>query len=118
MQHDAAFGVPDPDAEFWQSFPQGAHLLSNTISSASAQLRLLHQNRDRGGEQHPQMVGEEARATGAGELRSIVLLLDPALDFASAAVDLLVEVLWRAFQNRHDQALVVLTLPQLSCCGL
>src|SRR3989442_8407864 len=46
---------------------------------------LLHQHVSGGGQQHPQLVGEEARAAGAVDFKSVMQLFYPVLDLGAAA---------------------------------
>src|SRR5690348_4384813 len=86
MQHDAAHRALDAATELEQPFAQGADLRSGARSALSAEAQLLHQNVGGRGEQHPQLIGEEARAAGAVDLEPMMQLLDAILDLSATAV--------------------------------
>jgi hypothetical protein len=72
---------------------QGRYLHSGVAGPGQVQSHLLHQHIRRRGQQHPERVRQEARATGPADLHSVVQFLDPILDFAPLTVGLLVNPL-------------------------
>src|SRR5207245_300151 len=108
MQHDATHRALDSRAEFEQTFSQGADLSTCTLAVAGHQAQLLHQHVSGGGQQHPQLVGEEARAAGAVDFKSVMQLFYPVLDLGAAAVDLLIQPPRRTLEIGDDEARVVL----------
>ncbi len=80
VQHDAPHRGLDPGAEFHQMFAQGAELGRAERGARSAQAQLLVEHVGGSGQQPPQLVGQEAGATGAVDLQAMVQLLDPILN--------------------------------------
>jgi Ca2+-binding RTX toxin-like protein len=110
MQHYPAYGALDPDREFEQLLAQRAHLSTRELPDSGVQAQLLPQHIGGSGQQNAQLVGQKARAARTINLQSMVQFLQAILNLAASAVDLLVQVSWRAFQVGHDEALVVLRL--------
>ena len=90
MQDDAADRADDLDAELEQPVPQPRHLGSGARGVRGAQPQFLHQHVGRRSQQHAELVGPEPAATRAVDLQAIAQFLDPVLDVAAAAVDLVV----------------------------
>jgi len=65
MRHHAAHRAFQPHAELEQAFTQGAHLRPRTGGTGRLQAQLLEQHVGGCAQQHPQLIGPEARATGA-----------------------------------------------------
>ena len=65
MRHHAAHRAFQPHAELEQAFTQGAHLRPRTRGAGCPQAQLLEKHVGGRGQQHPKLIGPEARATGA-----------------------------------------------------
>ena len=110
MQHDAPYGGLDPGTEFHQMFAQGVDLGRAERGACGPQAQLLEEHVGGGGQKPPQLVSEEAGATGAVDLESVVQLLDPILDVGAGAVDHFIQMLWRLLEVGDHEARVVLWL--------
>ena len=91
MEDDAADRDDDVDAQFEQPLAQPGHLGACIGGARGAQAKFLHEHVRRGGEEDPQLIRPEAAATRAADLEAVVEFLDPILDIATGAVDVLVD---------------------------
>ena len=80
------------DADLEQFESQRRDLRPRPGGAAGREAQLLQQHVGRGGKQHAQLIGEEARAAGAVE-RDVEQFFDPILDLTTLAVDALVDPL-------------------------
>jgi hypothetical protein len=72
--HDqAANRAHDASAQLQQAFPQRPNLSSRTAGVRGVQAQLLHQHVGGGGQQDAELVGPEAAATGAVDLKIVQL---------------------------------------------
>lgn len=74
VQHDASHRALHPGAEFLQLFAQGADLSGSERGARGPQPQPLVEHIGGGGEQPPQLIGEEAAATGAVDLQAMAAL--------------------------------------------
>ena len=72
MQYHTVYRAFQPHAEFEQAFPQGAHLRPRTRGAGRPQAQLLEQHVGGRAQQHPQLIGPEARATLLGAVRRVI----------------------------------------------
>ena len=119
MQDEAADGADDVDAELEQPIAQPHHLGSGTRGARRVQPQFLHEHVGCGGQKNAQLVRPESAAARAVELQ-VLEFLDPVLDVATGAVDLLVEKTRRLPHVRHHEARVVprLAVPETDDFGL
>ncbi|HWF97753.1 MAG TPA: hypothetical protein VN691_01090, partial [Steroidobacteraceae bacterium] len=69
--------------ELDQPLTQRARLGTGAVASPGEEAQLLHQDISGGSDEHAKLVGEEARAAGAVDLKAVVKLLDPVLDLTA-----------------------------------
>jgi len=108
MQDEAAHRDHHARPELDEVLAQGGDLGAGTGGAGGAQPQFLHQHVGGRGEQHPELVGPEARAAGAADLQTVVQFLDAVLDLAALAVDPLVHAAGGLPQVGDDEAGVVL----------
>ena len=108
MQYHTAYRAFQPHAEFEQAFPQGAHLRPRTRGAGRPQAQLLEQHVGGRAQQHPQLIGPEARATGAIDGQAVVQFFDAQFDVRTLAVHSLIDPLRNPAQVRDHEARVVL----------
>ena len=113
MQDEAADGADDVDAELEQPIAQPHHLGSGTRGARRVQPQFLHEHVGCGGQKNAQLVRPESAAARAVELQ-VLEFLDPVLDVATGAVDLLVEKTRRLPHVRHHEARVVQAAPLIA----
>ena len=68
MQYHAARRDGHSGAKFQQPFAERPYLGASTVGAGGSQAQLLHQHIGRGGQQHAELVGPEAAATGAADM--------------------------------------------------
>jgi hypothetical protein len=66
----------------------------------------LHQRVGQRRQQQPELVGDEARATGSGAEQIELRLLDPVLDLAAPAVQMVIQLYRIALEVGDDEARV------------
>src|ERR1039457_2750311 len=96
MDDDASCRNQHPSAELQQTFAKHANLGAGASGASGPQAQLLHQDICGGGEQDAELVGPEAGATGAVDLK-VVQFLDAVFDVAALAVELFVNPLGTLF---------------------
>ena len=95
---------------FKQSLAQGGHLRAREAGAGRAASQLLHEHVGGGGQQHPQLIGQEARAAGAVDLKPVMQFFYAVLDVGAGAVDLLVQPPGSALEIGDDEARIHLRL--------
>ena len=101
VQDDATHRAHHLDAELEQPVAQPGHLRTGARGAGGAQPQFLHQHVGRGRQQYTQLVRREILATRAVDLQGLQFL-DPVLDVAPRAVDLLVDEARRLPQVRDE----------------
>ena len=107
MQDDPADGAHDLHADRDQGLPQPRDLGAAERGPVGAELQLLTQDERRGRQGDAQLVGPEARATGAPEGEGEFQFLEAILAVAAGAIDVGVDPLGRLPQIGDDKARVV-----------
>ena len=107
---DATGGGDNLHADLQQAVLEGPDLGSGTGSVRSVPAQFLHQDVGRRGQEDAELVGEEARATGAIDLKAILEFLDSVLRVTAGAVDPLVQPAGCLPEVGYDEAGVVLRL--------
>src|SRR5450631_266503 len=110
VQHDAPHRRVYPGAEFQEVFAQGADLGGSEGGARGAQTQFLVEHVGGGAQQTPQLIGEEAAATGAVDLKAVMQLLDPIFDVTAGAVDRFIQMPGRLPEVGDHEARVVLRL--------
>jgi hypothetical protein len=108
VQHDAPHRRLYPGAELQEVFAQGVDLSRPEDGARGTPAQLLVEHIGGSAEQTPKLIGEEARATGAIDLKSVVQLFNPILDVTSGAVDRFVQMSGRVRKVRDHEARIVL----------
>jgi hypothetical protein len=73
--------------------------------------QLLHEDVGGGGQEDPELIGQEARAAGAIDLQAVFELLDAVLDVSALAVDPFVDPAGRLAQVGDEEAGIVFGTP-------
>ena len=87
MQDDPADGAHDLHADRDQRLPQARDLRTAERSPVHTELQFLKQDERRRRQGDAQLVGPEARATGAPEGEGVFEFLQPILTIAAGAID-------------------------------
>lgn len=109
MQHHAAHRDDHAGRPASAPVPAASRPEASAVGVSGAQAQLLHQHVGCDGQQHAELIGPEMDGTGAVDLKN-VRFLDPVLDFAALAVDLLVKPLRTLCHVGNDEARVVFGL--------
>ena len=107
MQDDAADGAHDLHADRDQGLPEPRDLRAAERGAVGAQLQLLTQDEGRRRQRDAQLIGPEARATGAPEGEGVFEFLQAILAIAAGAIDVGVDPLGRLPQIGDDKARVI-----------
>ena len=107
MQDDPADGAHDLHADRDQRLPQPRDLRAAERGAVRAELQLLKQDEGRGRQRDAQLIGPEARATGAPEGEREFQFLEAILAVAAGAIDVGVDPLGRLPQIGDDKARIV-----------
>src|SRR5665213_2970229 len=110
VQDNAPHGRLYPGAELHEVFAQGADLSGSEGGVGGPQTQLLVEHVGGGAQQPPQLIGEEATATGAVDFQTVMQLFDPILDVPAGAVDRLVQMPGGVFEVGEHEARVVFGL--------
>jgi hypothetical protein len=81
MQHDASGRNDHPGAKFQQPLAERPNLCARAAGAGGSQAQLLHQHVGRDSQQHAELVGPEASATGAVDVQ-LVEFLDALMRFS------------------------------------
>ena len=95
VQDDPADGSHDLHADRDQGLPEPRDLRPAERGPVQPKLQLLKQDEGRGRQGDPQLIGPEARATGAPESEGVLEFLQPILTIAAGAIDVGVDPLGR-----------------------
>jgi hypothetical protein len=107
MQDDPTDGAHDLDPDRDQRLPQPRDLRAAERGAVGAELQLLAEDKGRRRQRDPQLIGPEARATGAPEGQRQFQFFASILTVAARAVDVGVDPLGRLSQIRDDKARVI-----------
>ena len=108
----ASGGGTHLSAELQQPFPQDGDLRARAGRVLRVTAECLHEDVGGGREQHPELVGQEPRATRPVDLQAVLELLDAVLDVSTLAVDPLIDRSRGAVAQVGDhEARVVLGIP-------
>src|SRR2546425_1029389 len=107
VQYDSSHRAFDPYGELEQALAQGRDLGLGAGGAGRAPAQLLEQDVRREREQDPDLVGQKARATGPIHLQPVMQFLEPVLDVAALAVEL-VDGLRVVPEVGHHEARIVL----------
>ena len=107
MQDDPADGAHDLHADRDQGLPQPRDLRAAERGAVRAELQLLKQDERRGRQRDAQLIGPEARATGAPEGEREFQFLEAILTVAAGAIDVGVDPLGRLPQIGDDKARII-----------
>src|SRR3989442_9115519 len=110
VQHDAPHRGLDPGTELHEVFAQRVDLSGSEGGARGPQAQLLIEHVGGGGEESPQLISEEAGATGAVDFQAVVQFLDPVFDVPAGAVDAFVQIPRGVLKVRDYKARVVLRL--------
>lgn len=100
----------DPRPQLQQAQPQGADLGTSAPGPPGLEAKLLHQHIGGSTHQHPQLVGEETRSTGAVDLKAELEFLQPVFNIAPGAVNVLVDVPRRGLEIGDHETRIVFRL--------
>jgi hypothetical protein len=107
MQDDPTHGAHDLHTDGDERLPQARHLHTAERSPFRAELDLLEEDEGRGRQGDAQLIGPEARTTGASEGERMFELLQPIFTVAANAIHLGVDPFGRLAQSGDDEARVI-----------
>ncbi len=113
VQDDPTDRANDVDADRDEGLPQPRDLRATERGPVGVELELLEEHKSRRRQRDAQLIGPEARATGAPEGEGEFQFLEAILTVAAGAIDLGVDPFGRLTQIRDDKVRVIARLAAL-----
>jgi len=92
VEHESANRDHDSRSDLEKLLAKLAHLAAGELRPGRSETELLEEHVRRRRDQHPELVGDERRATGPSQVEVVVQLLDPVFRLSPPTVELVDEI--------------------------